>query len=150
MAIINSLQNVVLEELPYDYNALEPFIGKTTLITHHDKHHAKYVDNTLNLIKGTDLEHEDLTTIIRSSYGVKQGLFNNAAQSFNHDFYWKSMKPKGGGIPAGELLAQIENDFGSFDAFRSQFVEAANTVFGSGWVWLVSTKQGLKVGIVMN
>lgn len=134
-----------MEDLPYEYTALEPFLGEKTLRIHHDKHHAKYVTTTNDMIKGTDMEQDDVVTIIRKAHGKNQGLFNNAGQSFNHDFYWKSMKPNGGGMPTGHLMELITRDFGSYDAFRQEFTKAANTAFGSGWAWLVQTPNGLKV-----
>jgi Fe-Mn family superoxide dismutase len=126
---------------------LEPYIGEKTLHIHHDKHHARYVTVANDLIKGTDMEMDDVVTIIRKAHQNKnQALFNNAGQSFNHDFYWKSMKPNGGGLPSDErLMKMIEESFGNFDNFRQQFTNAANTVFGSGWAWLVYTPNGLKV-----
>ncbi len=138
----------MLEDLPYDYTSLEPFIGEMTLHIHHDKHHAKYVTTTNEMIKGTEMENDDVVTIIKKAHaGQNQPLFNNAGQSFNHDFYWKSMKPQGGGLPTGKLLEQINKDFGGYDKFRAEFTKAANTAFGSGWAWLVSTPSGLKVSI---
>jgi Fe-Mn family superoxide dismutase len=97
------------------------------------------------MIKGTELENAPLDRIIRSAFGKNQGLFNNAGQVFNHDFYWKSMKPNGGGKPSGRLEEMINDDFGSYEKFRTEFVKAANTAFGSGWAWLVWTTNGLKV-----
>ena len=137
--------SVELADLPYDYTALEPHIGEQTLKIHHDKHHAKYVTTTNAMTAGTELEGKDVVTILRSAYGNNQGLFNNAAQSFNHDFYWKCMKPGGGGQPSAKLLGMIEKDFGSFDNFLTEFKTAGNTAFGSGWAWLVHTPSGLKV-----
>lgn len=136
---------VTLDDLPYDYTALEPHIGEQTLRIHHGKHHAKYVATTNDMIKGTDMEGDDAVTIARKAYGNNQGLFNNAGQSFNHKFYWESMKPNGGGMPGAKLMALIEKDFGSYDNFRKEFVTAANTAFGSGWAWLSMTQDGLKV-----
>eukprot|EP00595_Chromulina_sp_UTEXLB2642_P003021 CAMPEP_0196761162 /NCGR_PEP_ID=MMETSP1095-20130614/311_1 /TAXON_ID=96789 ORGANISM="Chromulina nebulosa, Strain UTEXLB2642" /NCGR_SAMPLE_ID=MMETSP1095 /ASSEMBLY_ACC=CAM_ASM_000446 /LENGTH=199 /DNA_ID=CAMNT_0042110345 /DNA_START=170 /DNA_END=769 /DNA_ORIENTATION=+ len=136
---------VELPPLPYDYTALEPYIGEQTLRIHHDKHHAKYVTTTNALIAGTELESADIETIVRASYGKNQGLFNNAAQSYNHAFYWDSIKPNGGGKPTGKLAALIDRDFGSFDKFKAELTNAALTAFGSGWAWLVWTPSGLKV-----
>jgi Fe-Mn family superoxide dismutase len=124
---------------------LEPHIGAKTLQIHHGKHHAKYVTTTNDMIKGTDMENDDVESIIRKSFGKNQPLFNNAGQSFNHDFYWKSMKPNGGGEPKGRLAELIKNDFGSYKKFREEFAKSANGVFGSGWTWLVWTPSGLKV-----
>jgi Fe-Mn family superoxide dismutase len=131
--------------LPYAHNALEPHISERTLRIHHGKHHAKYVATANEIIKGTELENASLDRIIRSAFGKNQGLFNNAGQVFNHDFYWKSMKPNGGGKPSGKLEEMINDDFGSYEKFRNEFVKAANTAFGSGWAWLVWTNNGLKV-----
>ena len=131
--------------LPYDYTALEPHIGEQTLRIHHDKHHAKYVTTTNAMIAGTDLEGKDVITILRAAYGKNQGLFNNAAQSYNHAFYWDCMKPNGGGKPSGKLADLIDKQFGSFDKFRTEFINAGLTAFGSGWAWLVWTPAGLKV-----
>jgi Fe-Mn family superoxide dismutase len=130
------LAAVALPPLPYPYTDLEPFIGKQTLEIHHDKHHAKYVSVTNEMIAGTEMEHDDLATIVMKSSGKNQGLFNNAAQSWNHAFYWECMKKGGGGAPSGKLAEHITKDFGSFDAFKKEFVTAGNTAFGSGWAWL--------------
>lgn len=124
---------VSLPPLPYANNALEPFIGEETIITHHDKHHAKYVATTAQSIAGTELEGKDLITILRSAYGKNQGLFNNAAQSYNHTFYWYCMKPNGGGLPTDKLANLINKYFGSFAKFRDEFINAGLTAFGSGW-----------------
>lgn len=91
------------------------------------------------------MESDDVVGILRKAYGKNQGLFNNAAQSYNHKFYWESMKANGGGKPTGELAAMIDKAFGSYDAFRTEFTKAANTAFGSGWAWLAHTPSGLKV-----
>lgn len=126
--IDNTLQQgVALADLPYDYKALEPSIGEQTLRIHHGKHHAKYVATTNELIKGTELEGDDVVTILRKAHNTNQGLFNNAAQSFNHEFYWQSMKPGGGGKPTGKLAELIDRDFGSYDNFRKEFTTAALT-----------------------
>lgn len=97
------------------------------------------------MIKGTDMENDDIVTIVRKSYNKNQILFNNAAQSYNHEFYWRSMKAGGGGKPGAVLGQMIDRDFGSFDEFRKEFTTAANTAFGSGWAWLSMTPSGLKV-----
>ena len=136
-----------MEELPYGYSSLEPHIGEKTLRIHHDKHHAKYVTTTNDLIKGTDFEKDDLISIVRKSFGNNQALFNNAGQSYNHDFYWHSMKPNGGGKPTGQIATLIEKDFGGYENFRKEFANAALTAFGSGWAWLVNTPSGLKVSV---
>ena len=120
--------------------------GKKTLEIHHDKHHAKYVTTTNAMIAGTDMEKDDVVTILRKAYGTNQALFNNAAQSYNHAFYWECMKKGGGGKPTGKLATFIDRDFGSFDKFRTEFINAGLTAFGSGWAWLVMGKDGkLKV-----
>ena len=97
------------------------------------------------MIAGTELEGADVITILRKAYGTNQGLFNNAAQSYNHAFYWDCMKPNGGGVPTGKIASLIEKYFGSFDKFRTEFINAGLTAFGSGWAWLVWTPTGLKV-----
>ncbi len=124
---------------------MEPHISERTLHIHHDKHHAKYVATANDMIKGTHLEHDDVVSIIRKSFNTNQALFNNAGQSYNHDFYWNSMKPNGGGAPDGKIAALIDKNFGSYGAFRKEFTDAALTAFGSGWAWLVHTPTGLKV-----
>jgi Fe-Mn family superoxide dismutase len=137
---------VKLNDLPYGYTALEPYIGEKTLRIHHGKHHARYVTVANELIQNTDMANDDVVTLIRKAHAQKNtALFNNIGQVFNHDFYWHSMKPNGGGKPSGRLATLIDRDFGGYDAFREAFVKAAATVFGSGWAWLVHTPQGLKV-----
>ncbi len=141
---------VTLPDLPYDKNALEPYISSKTLEFHHGKHHAAYVTNTNNLIQGTPLENADLETIIKESAqdSNKVGIFNNSAQVWNHTFYWYSMKPNGGGEPPKSLLDQIIKDFGSFDNFKNEFKQAAATQFGSGWAWLVLDPADKKLKVV--
>jgi Fe-Mn family superoxide dismutase len=132
-----------LPPLPYDKSALKPLISAKTLEIHHGKHHAKYVATLNSMVKGTDLENQPLEKIMKVSYYKKnQALFNNAAQAWNHSFYWKCMKKKGGGLPSGKLSETIETSFGSFAEFRKQFAEAANTAFGSGWAWLICDSKG--------
>lgn len=123
-----------LPQLPYDQNALEPHISAETLEFHHGKHHNAYVTNLNKLIAGTPHEHKPLEEIIASSEG---GVFNNAAQVWNHTFYWNSLKPGGGGEPTGTLGDAIKRDFGSFAEFKEAFANAGATQFGSGWAWLV-------------
>ncbi len=139
--------SISLPALPYANNALEPHISAKTLEFHHGKHHNAYVTNTNKLIEGTDLASADLETIIKTAArdSAKAGLFNNAAQVWNHTFYWNSMKPKGGGEPTGKLMDAIKKDFGDFAAFKKAFSEAAATQFGSGWAWLVEESGKLKV-----
>lgn len=138
---------LTLPELPYDKKALEPHISERTLDFHHGKHHAAYVTNGNKLLEGTPLEKADIETIIKESYGdpAKTGIFNNAAQVWNHTFYWNSIKPGGGGAPTGSIAAKIDADFGSFDKFKEAFKTAATTQFGSGWAWLVLDGGKLKV-----
>lgn len=136
-----------LPSLPYAENALEPYISAETLQYHHGKHHNKYVSNLNGFVEGTDDEHKPLEEIIMSAEG---GLFNNAAQTWNHTFFWQCMKPGGGGQPSGELKEALERDFGSFDAFAQQFKEAALTQFGSGWAWLLLDGSKLAIAKTLN
>jgi len=128
-----------LPELPYAMNALEPYISSETLEYHYGKHHATYVANLNKLIQGTEFEDASLEEIIMKASG---GIFNNAAQVWNHTFYWNSMSPDGGGDPSGALADALVENFGSIDAFREQFSQTAVTTFGSGWAWLVKTPEG--------
>ncbi|MFZ0407162.1 MAG: superoxide dismutase [Cyanobium sp.] len=141
-----------LPALPYDLDALEPHISRRTLEFHHGKHHAAYVTNLNNLVAGTDLEASSLEDTITAVAGdtAKAGIFNNAAQVWNHSFYWQCIKPGGGGAPSGDLAARIDADFGSFDAFKDQFKTAGATQFGSGWAWLVLDGGTLKVTKTAN
>ena len=131
-----------LPELPYAQDALEPHITANTLSFHHGKHHNAYVTKLNELIAGTEHEGKSLEEIIKSSDGP---IFNNAAQIWNHTFYWHSMKPNGGGEPSGALADAINSSFGSLDEFKTQFAAAAMTQFGSGWAWLVLDNGQLKV-----
>ncbi|MFZ9405555.1 MAG: superoxide dismutase [Fe] [Burkholderiaceae bacterium] len=128
-----------LPALPYALDALAPHISKETLEFHHGKHHQAYVTNLNGLIKGTEFESMSLEDIIRKSSG---GVFNNAAQIWNHTFYWNSLSPKGGGAPAGALAAAINAKWGSFDAFKEAFNKSAVGNFGSSWTWLVKKADG--------
>ena len=141
-----------LPALPYDLDALEPHISRSTLEFHHGKHHAAYVTNLNNLVAGTDLEGKSLEDTVTAVAGdtAKAGIFNNAAQVWNHSFYWQCIKPAGGGAPTGELAAKIDADFGSFDAFKEQFKTAGATQFGSGWAWLVLDGGTLKITKTAN
>lgn len=136
-----------LTELPYAYDALEPYISKDTLEYHHDKHHAAYVANANKLSEGTDFAGMDLCKSIKKLAGSQEnsGLFNNLAQVFNHEFYWKSMKPGGGGSPKGKLADKIEEDFGNYEKFCELFKTAATAQFGSGWAWLVLNGHKLEI-----
>jgi Fe-Mn family superoxide dismutase len=133
-----------LPPLPYDLNALEPHISANTLSFHYGKHHQAYVTNLNGLIEGTDLANKSLEDIIRITAGDKDkvGIFNNAAQVWNHTFYWHSMAPQGGGKPKGALAEKINQDFGSYDEFTKLFKQAGVSQFGSGWAWLVLNKDG--------
>ncbi|MCU7521878.1 MAG: superoxide dismutase [Bacteroidota bacterium] len=130
---------LTLPDLPYAKNALEPHISAKTLEFHHDKHHNAYVQNANKMLEGTDLANADVETIVKKTYGdqSKTGLFNNAAQVWNHTFLWNSMKPNGGGMPTGEIAGMIEKDFGNYQKFVEEFKNAGATQFGSGWAWLV-------------
>ena len=128
-----------LPELPFSHDALAPAMSAETIEYHWGKHHRSYVTNLNNLVKGTEWEGRALEDIIRGSAG---GLFNNAAQRFNHSFFWKCLTPNGGGRPEGALLAAIEKTWGSFDAFVAAFSKQAAGNFGSGWTWLVKDADG--------
>ncbi|AMR77009.1 MULTISPECIES: superoxide dismutase [Fe] [Cupriavidus] len=128
-----------LPPLPYAHDALAPHISKETLEFHHDKHHQTYVTNLNNLIKGTEFENATLEEIVKKSSG---GIFNNAAQVWNHTFYWDSLKPNGGGQPTGALADAINAKWGSFDKFKEEFTKVAVGTFGSGWAWLVKKADG--------
>ncbi len=134
-----------LPPLPYPMDALEPYISKETLEYHYGKHHKAYVDNLNNLIQGTEFEDMSLEEIILKASGP---IFNNAAQVWNHTFYWNSLAPNAGGAPSGVIADAINRDFGSFDAFKEAFTKAAVTLFGSGWAWLVL--DGGKLEIVQT
>ena len=128
-----------LPPLPFEKNALEPHISAETLEYHHGKHHNAYVTKLNEMVAGTDNEGKSLEEIIKSAEG---GLFNQAAQVWNHTFYWNSLSPNGGGAPTGDLAAAIDTAFGSFDEFKSQFNAKATGNFGSGWTWLVKKADG--------
>jgi Fe-Mn family superoxide dismutase len=128
-----------LPELPYAKDALAPNISAETIEYHYGKHHQAYVDNLNKLVPGTEFENKTLEDIIKKATG---GVFNNAAQVWNHTFYWNCLSPKGGGAPVGELAAAIDKAFGSFEKFKEQFANAGMTKFGSGWAWLVKNPDG--------
>lgn len=130
---------IELPALPYDRAALEPHISAETIDFHYSKHHQTYVTNLNNLIAGTEFESADLESIVRKAQG---GMFNNAAQVWNHSFYWNCLKPNGGGAPTGKLAEAIDAAFGSFDAFKAEFSKTAIGTFGSGWAWLVQRADG--------
>lgn len=128
-----------LPELPFALDALEPFISKETLEYHYGKHHATYVNNLNKLIPGSAFEGASLEKIVQMADG---GIFNNGAQVWNHTFYWHCLSPQGGGNPVGKLAEAIERDFGGFEAFKEKFSQAAASLFGAGWAWLVNDHGG--------
>jgi len=128
-----------LPSLPYEMDALEPYISKQTLEFHYGKHHQTYVNNLNKLVTGTEFENATLEEIIKKAEG---GIFNNAAQIWNHTFYWNCLNPNGGGIPSGKFAEAINESFGSFEVFKEKFSTASATLFGSGWAWLVKDTNG--------
>jgi len=128
-----------LPELPYGRDSLAPKISEETIDYHYGKHHKAYIDNINRLIAGSEFENTSLEEIIKKASG---GIFNNAAQVWNHTFYWNCISPKGGGEPTGGLANTITNQFGSFTQFKDKFTNAAVTLFGSGWAWLVKNADG--------
>jgi len=128
-----------LPELPYSIDALEPHISRETLEFHYGKHHNAYVVNLNGMIEGTEFEGASLEDIVRRASGP---VFNNAAQVWNHTFYWNCLSPNGGGAPGGDLATAIDTAFGSFDAFKKDFSDKAVKLFGSGWAWLVKQPDG--------
>jgi len=131
--------NYELPKLPFKLNALEPYISKKTLEFHYGKHHQAYVNNLNKLTRGTKFENKTLKDIIKEAEG---GIYNNGAQVWNHTFYFESFSSEGGGEPAGELMEAINKSFGSFSEFKEKFTNAAATLFGSGWAWLVMNNKG--------
>jgi Fe-Mn family superoxide dismutase len=148
----DTIMAIQLSDLPYAKDGLAPYITANTLEFHHGKHHRAYVDNTNKLIAGTDLANESLETIVKKTIGdaAKSGLFNNAAQVWNHSFYWQCMKPNGGGKPTGKVADKINETWGSFDKFAEELKNAGVTQFGSGWAWLVLDGGKLKVTKTAN
>lgn len=144
------MSQIVLPELPYAKNALEPYISAETLEFHHDKHHAAYVNKLNELLPNSGLENNSLDEIILATAtdSNKTVMFSQAAQVWNHTFYWNCMTANGGGEPTGELKAKIETDFGSYEKFREEFKNAAVSQFGSGWAWLVADEIGGKLSIM--
>ena len=143
-----------LPPLPFDKAALEPHMSAKTLDFHYGKHHRKYVEKLNELTEGTKFEKMDLAEIMRATADASDkksiGVFNNAAQTWNHTFFWHCLKPSGGGKPTGELAKRIDESFGSFDAFRTKFVETAKGQFGSGWTWLVTDGRTLEILATSN
>nr|WP_176024428.1 superoxide dismutase [Brucella pseudintermedia] len=140
-----------LPALPYDYDALTPYMSRETLELHHDKHHQAYVTNGNKLLEGSGLEGKSLEEIVKESYGKNQGLFNNAGQHYNHIQFWKWMKKGGGGkkLP-GKLEKAIESDLGGYDKFREDFIAAGVGQFGSGWAWLSVKNDKLEISKTPN
>ncbi|XSG81243.1 MAG: superoxide dismutase [Methyloligella sp. ZOD6] len=135
-----------LPDLPYAYDALQPYMSAETLEYHHDKHHQTYVTTLNDLIKGTSYEGKSLEDIVKESYGKDQKIFNNAGQHFNHTNFWPWMKQGGGGTKLpGKLAGMIDSDLGGFDKFRTDFIEAGKGQFGSGWAWLAVKDGKLEV-----
>ena len=131
-----------LPELPYAYDSLAPYMSQETLEFHHDKHHNTYVVNANKIIEDNNINYDNLESLVKNSHSSNQGLFNNAAQHWNHIEFWQWMKPNGGGNIPSELESKIVEDFGSFDKFRADFIAAGATQFGSGWCWLVKGADG--------
>ncbi|MBU4012429.1 MAG: superoxide dismutase [Proteobacteria bacterium] len=138
---------ISLPVLPYGKNALAPYMSQQTIEYHYGKHHNAYVTNTNKLIEGTDLSNQDLENIIKktSKDTSMSSIFNNAAQVWNHSFYWACMKPGGGGPPSGAIAERIASDFGSYEKFAEQFKNAGITQFGSGWAWLILKDNHLEI-----
>ena len=141
-----------LPPLPYAENALEPYTSANTISFHYGKHHKTYVDKLNGMVAGNEMENQSLEEIIKATAGdgAKAGVFNNAAQIWNHTFFWNSMKPGGGGQPSGDLAAAIDQSFGSYDGFAEAFKTAAAGQFGSGWAWLVKDGGSLAVVATAN
>ncbi len=135
-----------LPDLPYAYDALMPYMSAETLEFHHDKHHLAYVDNGNKLVAGSEFEGKSLEDVVKGSFGKNAGVFNNAGQHYNHIHFWQWMKKDGGGnkLP-GKLQTAIDSDLGGYDAFRTAFIEAGKTQFGSGWCWLAVKDGKLEV-----
>lgn len=141
---------ISLPDLPYGKSDLAPHVSEETLNFHYGKHHKAYVDKTNAAIEGGKLANASLEDIIREAEGADQGLFNNSAQVWNHTFYWRSMKPKGGGAPTGDIAKAIDKDFGSYDDFKKSFSEKGAGQFGSGWAWLVLANGKLETRNTLN
>jgi Fe-Mn family superoxide dismutase len=137
-------------DLPWSKDALAPNISAETIEYHYGKHHQGYVTKLNAAIEGTPLADKSLEAIIKEAKGSNQGLFNNAAQVWNHDLYWHSLSPKGGGKPSGAVAEALDKSFGGFDTFKEKFSDAAASQFGSGWAWLVKTDGGLAIETTSN
>jgi Fe-Mn family superoxide dismutase len=138
---------LILPDLPFAKDALDPYISAKTLEFHHGKHHKAYVDNGNKLIAGTEFENLDPEAVIKKVVGdaSKAGIFNNVGQAWNHSFFWKCLKPGGGGRPTGPVAKKIDADFGSYEKFAEDLKNAGVTQFGSGWAWLVEKNGKLEV-----
>lgn len=136
-----------LPDLPYAYDALDPYISAKTLEFHHDKHHAAYVTNYNKMVEEAGMADKSIEEVIKTVYNdsSKGGIFNNGAQAWNHTFFWNSMKPGGGGAPTGAVAEKINSDLGGYEQFKEAFKKAAATQFGSGWAWLVLDNGTLKI-----
>jgi Fe-Mn family superoxide dismutase len=143
-------EKYALPDLEYAYDALEPHIDAMTMEIHHSKHHAGYTRKFNAALKESGLEKKDMGDIFSSVSSYPPGIRNNGGGFYNHRLFWKAMSPKGGGEPRAELQKAIEKSFGSFDTFKESFSSAAATRFGSGWAWLVSTREGLKITSTPN
>lgn len=139
-----------LPELDYYYTALEPYIDAKTMEIHHSRHHSAYTNNLNVAISNTEMENLSIEELLKNISKYPMAVRNNGGGYYNHNLFWKFMKPQGGGQPEGELLDAIKKSFGSFDDFRKQFSTAAATRFGSGWAWLVKTPGGLVVTSTPN
>ncbi len=140
-----------LPPLPYDFAALEPHIDKTTMEIHHDKHHKAYVDNLNKAVAGTDMAKMDIDALVKSvSSSTPAAVRNNAGGHWNHSFFWTILSQKGGGAPKGALAEAINKKFGSFDKFKEEWAKAAASRFGSGWVWLIKSGDGVEIATTPN
>jgi len=140
-----------LPALPYDFSALEPHIDKMTMEIHHDKHHKAYVDNLNKAVAGTDMAKLDIDALVKSvSSSTPAAVRNNAGGHWNHTFFWNTIGPKGGGAPKGALAEAINKKFGSFDKFKEEWAKAATSRFGSGWVWLIKSGDGVEIATTPN
>lgn len=141
-----------LPDLPYALDALAPHISRETLELHHGTHHAGYVETLNDLVSGSPIENEDLLSVVRAAEGEsnRMDVYNNAAQAWNHEFFWESMRPGGGGEPGGAMLERIKSDFGGYETFRDRFIDTASGQFGSGWAWLVLSDGMLDIASTAN
>jgi Fe-Mn family superoxide dismutase len=143
--INEDIMTLSLPDLPYASDALEPHMTANTFSFHHGKHHKAYVDKSNELLADADIKADNLEDLVKACAEVGGALFNNVGQHYNHSFFWNCMRPNGGGAPNGAIAAKIDEAFGSYDAFKKEFVAGGIGQFGSGWVWLVSDNGKLKV-----